>query len=488
MANENESQFENDGPDLGASREEGAAPAPARRAASAEFVVQGAIGSEAALREAMDPANQSLAESLRLSYRVLQVVIVILLVLFLVSGVRTVEPTQSGVMLRFGAIQADAAGAEALEPGVQFNWPFPAGELVLVDVQNRSADLGNAFWPDIRGTTTIEQAVEGSHPNIGLKPNVDGYVVVMGSDLAHLKISVKYEIRSPQLFLERINENSANQLVIWALRRATVHTAAKLSLEDITELTPEVRESIRDGAQEMLDQVNSGIRIAEVNIPDTRPPLAIVKAQRELQEAAVQSQQLIELSRQEADKALIAMAGPNYHKLLALIERYENALGEDDAPAAEALYRELESAMTGPDAAGDLAETIERARAYQSEVETTLGSEARLFTSLMKAYRDSPRLVVQRRWLDAYRTVMNASDVEVMFVPGALEKFVLNFSSNQRIAQIRHTNWLNRLDARTIKEAQQGYSPVFGAGEITIDGPGARLRTEGGKAVSTKDR
>ena len=42
-------------------------PMTPRRAASAEFVVTSESGSETALRDAMDPANQSLAEALRLS-------------------------------------------------------------------------------------------------------------------------------------------------------------------------------------------------------------------------------------------------------------------------------------------------------------------------------------------------------------------------------------------------------------------------------------
>ena len=62
-----------------------------RRAASAEFVVDGDVGSEAVLREAMDPANQSLADALRLSFRILQLVILVLVVLFLASGFRTVD-------------------------------------------------------------------------------------------------------------------------------------------------------------------------------------------------------------------------------------------------------------------------------------------------------------------------------------------------------------------------------------------------------------
>ena len=62
------------GPDAGGVpvEEEPAEEDAPRRAASAQFVVQSEVGSQALLREAMDPANQSLREALRLSFRVLQ--------------------------------------------------------------------------------------------------------------------------------------------------------------------------------------------------------------------------------------------------------------------------------------------------------------------------------------------------------------------------------------------------------------------------------
>ena len=136
-----------DGADLGEVpvEEEPVESPPPRRAASARFEVETEVGSRAALREAMDPANQSLAEALRLSYRVLQVVIVILVGLFLVSGCQNVGPGQSGVMTFFGKIQT-VGGSQALEPGRHWSrWPFPAGDFKVFEVENRSVDLGNVF-------------------------------------------------------------------------------------------------------------------------------------------------------------------------------------------------------------------------------------------------------------------------------------------------------------------------------------------------------
>ena len=62
-----------------------------RRGASAQFEVAATVATEVAMRQAMDPANQSLGEALRLSYRLLQVAIVGLLITFLFSGFQTVQ-------------------------------------------------------------------------------------------------------------------------------------------------------------------------------------------------------------------------------------------------------------------------------------------------------------------------------------------------------------------------------------------------------------
>ena len=83
-----------------------------RRAASARYIVESGVGSEAMLRDAMDPANQSLADALRLSFRVLQAVLVVLVVLFLASGLKTIDDGQSGVRTLFGEIK------EPLSPGL----------------------------------------------------------------------------------------------------------------------------------------------------------------------------------------------------------------------------------------------------------------------------------------------------------------------------------------------------------------------------------
>ncbi|MCP3905139.1 MAG: hypothetical protein GY715_16055, partial [Planctomycetes bacterium] len=213
-----------------------------RRAASAEFNVDSRIGSAAMMREAMDPANQSLAEALRLSYRVLQVVILVLIVLFVFSGFQIVEPEEDGVLLRWGRILT-RNGSKSLGQGRQFSkWPYPAGEFVIFRSQDRSVKLARQFWPDLGGAD-LESAVSRATTNEQLQPGrgkgKDGYVLSRGGDIAHLQLEATYDIDYPERAVhavkdERTDANGldADRLVSLALQRATVHFAARRSLEE----------------------------------------------------------------------------------------------------------------------------------------------------------------------------------------------------------------------------------------------------------------
>jgi len=197
-----------------------------RRAASAQLLIESDVGSQAAMREAMDPANQSLADALRLSFRVLQFVIVALLAMFLVSGFQRVDDRQSGVMLRFGRI-IEVDHEAALEPGLRRNLlPYPAGEFIIFDVANRSVNVGDTFWPKIPVNMTVDQAIERASSRGTLRPGEVGTVLTDGGDIAHVKLSATYDIIDPVRLVERLGIDDADRVVELALGRAVVGTAA----------------------------------------------------------------------------------------------------------------------------------------------------------------------------------------------------------------------------------------------------------------------
>ncbi|MHC4589748.1 MAG: SPFH domain-containing protein, partial [Planctomycetota bacterium] len=240
-----------------------------RRAASARFVVETDVGSEAALREAMDPANQSLADALRLSFRVLQVVIVVLVVLFLISGFRTVQGGESGVMLRFGRI-VEVDGREDLEPGLRRNLlPYPAGEFIIFDVENRAVNLADTFWPKIPANMTLDRAIEHADVRSSLKPGEVGTVLTNDGDLAHFQLKAEYQIDDPVRYVKQLKLGDAGRIVELALQRAAVQAAVGLSLQELVDQPEEAAARIKQGAQGVLDSLDCGVQLTGVQLPDT---------------------------------------------------------------------------------------------------------------------------------------------------------------------------------------------------------------------------
>ncbi len=428
-----------------------------RRAASAQFVVEAGIGSEAALREAMDPANQSLADALRLSFRLLQIVIVVLLALFFISGFTIVDDRQSGVMLRFGRI-VPVGGQEALEPGRSWNvLPYPAGEFVIFDVENRSVDFSRTFWPNIPPNVTLEAAISGARTSTPLRlgRNGDGYVITRDGDLAHLQLTAGYEVSDPVLFVERIDLDTADRLVALTLQRAVIEVAGGLSLQELVELSEDDSVLIRARAQQVLDSLKCGIELTAVQVPEARPPLAIVKAYGELQNAREEVRELIEHARKDAEQTLIDIAGPGYRELIRMVEEYEEAVAIGDE-RSEALLARINESLESEDVRGQLAAVIERAKAYESEIGLTLGNELERFRSVLGAYREHPELVAKRRWLDAYTVVLSRPDTEIFYVPADVGSIDLRISGLENIQRKRQQNKMERRRMESLQESMKG--------------------------------
>lgn len=187
-----------------------------RRGASAQFEVAATVAAEVAMRQAMDPANQSLGEALRLSYRLLQVAIVGLLITFLFSGFQTVQEGMSGVRTIFGRISGEP-GQEALSPGLNPFWPYPVGDISVFETK-RVVELRSEFWPRMSAkNTTIEQMIDGADPTAPLKPGFDGTVITGDGDLAHIQLVAEYVVEDPVRFLQAVDLEKGDAIVRIAL-------------------------------------------------------------------------------------------------------------------------------------------------------------------------------------------------------------------------------------------------------------------------------
>lgn len=469
---------------------EGESEAP-RRAASAEFVVSSEVGAATALRDAMDPANQSLADALRLSFRVLQIVILILIVLFLGSGIVTVPDKNSGVLTRWGKI-VPYRGEEALDSGLKYSlWPYPVSEFIVFEVENRTVDVSETFLPNskVRGYT-IQQHIERASAADRYRTGVDGQLLTADGDIAHVAATVTYEIEDPVRFVENVPLQQADSIVRWATERAVVNAVATMTLQNLMEITEDVRQRIQESAQRALDDVDAGIRIRQVALPEPpRPPYAILNTFTDLQESRVQAENMIQQARRSAEEARQRIAGRNWRTIIDQINQYEIAESLGDEPAAEQLLAEINTWLDD-ESEGQSSKIISDARSYQSIIDSTLGNEAKRFASLLPTYREHPDLVVRQRWMSATASVLSRIDAEVFSVPTAMGAVRIGISGLEEIAQRRRDMKLDRQNEAGWRQGIDLENPyMLQAEQMTVEGPGRRLQRQGDsvQGMNTQD-
>jgi len=449
-----------------------------RRAASAKFELQNQSDT-GNLQDAMDTAHRSLASSLQLSFRALQVVMVVLVLLYLLSGLRTVEDSQTGVATLFGAIVDE----QGLSPGLQTNWPPPIGGYVVFKAQNREANIGSIFKPQIDARLDQQQRITKSTSRKGLVPGRDGSLITSDGDLAHMGVKTEWEIVDPLQFARTIPDATGDAFIELALERATIHVVGNITLEELID-TPldELRALIRLEAQKTLHQLQCGIRLSDVIIPsEPEPPLFIQKSYDAFDSAKINAETNIELATAKAHELLIEAVGSHYKEFVELIDAHERASDGKDAIAMQKSLESINSFLQSDDISGKVANTLSLAMGYRSIVEITLGQDAKRFESILPRYKEHPELVIQNKWLEMYARVLGQADIETIFVPEFISSVKLGLSGSDEIAQLRHRQLLYKKENRALTQGLDLLNPwILKARDMTLDGPSRELSITGG--------
>ena len=455
-----------------------------RRAASARFEVAGR--EEGAMRDALDPATQSLGEALRLSYRLLQLGIVALVVTFLFSGFQSVEEGDTGVRTVFGAIAGDE-GEEQIEPGLQPFWPYPVGDLVVFP-QKRSVRLDSEYWFARRQqgderNKTLAEAIDTADPNAGLRPGSDGSLLTRDGDLAHAQIEAEYAVVDAVRLLRTTSPDLADRVVRAALMQGTVEAASTLTLAEFTETRDLLGPAIRERAQRALDRLDCGIELVAVRAPERIAPLAVQNRLRDVQVARENAKSELDKAVGEARSTLTAIAGGDVHaELIALIREYEAALESGRAADAGSILARLGARMESPDVGGEVARTILRAKAAESSLRARLERDLQRLRSLARDAGGANPQTIQQIWIDAVREVLDNPQAEIFAAPTLLGMLNLRLTSSGEIMQARRDAEIARKKAEAAARESGGfYAP--NSEQIFIGRPGRLLRRDAGGAV-----
>ncbi len=136
----------------------------------------------------LDPANQSIADALKISFFLLKIGMLALGVLYALSGFQFVKEGEQGIRLLFGKIE-DAN----VEPGFRYSWPYPLGAMERVETGANELSVNDVFWVEIDGGQSQSTSVDQLAAKSSLKPSQQhGSVLTADGNIAHAKATLTY--------------------------------------------------------------------------------------------------------------------------------------------------------------------------------------------------------------------------------------------------------------------------------------------------------
>lgn len=377
--------------------------------------------------EPLDPANQSLADALRASFWVLKFVMLVVVILFLFSGVFVVDQTEVVVLSRFGELQ----GAPR-QPGLHFAFPFPIDETTEVTTAPKTINV-NEFWLRLKDYEKTRDLSELSPRSKSLDPARDGALLTGDRAIMHLLYSVQYRITDPVKFVTNVSDEKATLTKV--LQNAAVAEAARTTADVVWKNPGLVATSIQKRAQDVLDQLNSGIRLENVAADKSHYPLQTKRAFIDVSEAENRKFEALQGALKFRAETLNAAAGPVWKKLAEKIEMFDQV---EEGAKREALIEDIEQLLVN-EATGRAGGKIQLAERDANEIVADTLAEVETFKQLLEEYERNPQLVRQRMRQDMLKELFDQPGVTKWFFPEGYKR--LNV-------------WLNK-DPLEIKEAQR---------------------------------
>ena len=404
--------------------------------------------------DAYDPAQQSLAEALKVSFGILKVAMFALLLAYCLSGTFSVGSNEVALRLRFGDY-VGAPGQRVLERGTYLAAPFPIEQVIKVDTRPTTIDLNREFWFEITGGGDSKESFRSGQAR-PLNPIKDGSLLTGDFNIAHARWSLTYRVADPEDYITNVGRpDLGEQIVRCAVQQGIVQAIAQLPAEDF--LKGVVNRELAIGiAQRRLDEMKTGLKLDQLNLDQVTTPMAVVKSFDNVTTAEADRSQRIVASQQDRTRILAESAGEAAEKLLAVVTRYEQAVEAGTAAETSAAETELDKAfmdltIDGSMVGGEAAKIINAANTYRTQVVERVKSEREMFERLLPQYQQNPRIILSRLWEDAREKILTG-DVETFYtVPGQLQ---LQLNRDPEIQKMRQREQLKTLKSEQ-KEMQR---------------------------------
>ena len=335
----------------------------------------------AAPPEPPDPGQQSLADALQFSFVALKAIMVLLLIGYAFSGVFPVDEQEVAVRLRFGEIVGED---RIYQQGWHFGLPVPIEDRVEVSTASQTVTVRDAFWYELtENQETLTRAERAQQITQPLNPEVDGSLLTGDANIVHGRFTAAFRVPGDDAeavinFVQNVGDmDRARELVLAAVEQGAVYAAAQSTADDFINNAERVRILARQRAQQVLDAMQTGLRIDTLSAT-TDMPNAVIQAFNAVSEAESQRGKLIDEARQEATQTLGATAGEAAEGLFDLVRAYELARSAQDqvlAPQLDALLSYVFDRLRVPVAVPGLLELVRDYGEARAEGDDTRAQE-----------------------------------------------------------------------------------------------------------------
>jgi len=271
----------------------------------------------------------------------------IIVALWLASGIYTVAPDEQGLVLRFGKLDRVSL------PGLKYHLPAPIESVEKVPVTRvNRVEIGFRSGQQAGGvrTTSARDVDDESLMLTGDENIIDVNFVVLwkiGDAAAY-----SFNLRDPESTVKAAAESVMREII---------------GQTPIVEATTEGRRAIelraREQLQVLMNDYGTGILIDEVQLQKADPPAEVIDAFRDVQRA-------------QADK--------------------ERAQNEAEAFANDII----------PRARGEAERLLQEAQAYRQEVTARATGEAERFKSIVAEYHKAEDVTVRRIYLETMEEIL----------------------------------------------------------------------------------
>ncbi|MBD3815038.1 MAG: FtsH protease activity modulator HflK [Halothiobacillus sp.] len=241
------------------------------------------------------------------------VVAVLLIVVWLLSGIYIIDAGQRGVELQFGKY------TDTTRAGPHWHLPYPIGTVVKVNVDElRDKQL------KMMSLTNDENIVE----------------VRIGSQfLVNDPVKYLFNVRDPDGTLSDVMQSAIREVI-----------GSKKMDNVLTEGRAEIASLVRDRMQSLLDGYDIGLKVQSVNLQDIQPPEAVQPAFEDVIRAREDEQRYISEASAYANK-VVPRARGNAAQIIEQAKGYESKVTNEALGDASRFEQLLKSYKLAPDIA-----------------------------------------------------------------------------------------------------------------------------------------